>query len=111
MIENGWRNGWRSCVDHIIRPDSPCPVCRIAELEAEKEDYEEQWGKFEEEIERLRESEEFFSGKCGDAELKILELEETIKRVENEVHRGQISTWGTTEYWLGQIKAAIAGEG
>ena len=42
---------------------------------------------------------------------RIKELEATIKRVENEVHRGQISTWGTTEYWLGQIKAAIAGEG
>ena len=26
-------SGWRSCIDHIIRPDSPCPVCRIAELE------------------------------------------------------------------------------
>lgn len=22
-------NGWRACIDHIIRPDSPCPVCEI----------------------------------------------------------------------------------
>lgn len=28
--------GWRSCIDHIIRPDSPCPVCRIEELEASR---------------------------------------------------------------------------
>jgi len=26
--------GWRACIDHIIRPDSPCPVCRIAELKS-----------------------------------------------------------------------------
>jgi hypothetical protein len=29
--------GWRSCIDHIIRPDSPCPVCRITELTAQLE--------------------------------------------------------------------------
>jgi len=27
-------SGWRACVDHIIKPDSPCPVCRIEELKA-----------------------------------------------------------------------------
>jgi hypothetical protein len=27
--------GWRSCIDHIITPTSPCPVCKIVELEAE----------------------------------------------------------------------------
>jgi len=27
-------SGWRACIDHIIRPDSPCPVCRIEKLEA-----------------------------------------------------------------------------
>jgi hypothetical protein len=26
--------GWRSCIDHIIRPDSPCPVCALATAEA-----------------------------------------------------------------------------
>jgi len=25
-------HGWRSCIDHIIRPDSPCPVCKVEEL-------------------------------------------------------------------------------
>lgn len=30
-------HGWRSCIDHIIKPDSPCPVCRVEELEAEIE--------------------------------------------------------------------------
>jgi len=29
--------GWRSCIDHIIKPDSACPVCKITELEAENE--------------------------------------------------------------------------
>lgn len=24
--------GWRACIDHIIRPDSPCPVCEIERL-------------------------------------------------------------------------------
>ena len=27
-------HGWRSCIDHIIRPDSPCPVCKVEELTA-----------------------------------------------------------------------------
>lgn len=26
--------GWRACIDHIIKPESPCPVCRIEQLEA-----------------------------------------------------------------------------
>lgn len=37
-IEDGFSNaktqqqaGWRSCIDHIIKPDSPCPVCALAE--------------------------------------------------------------------------------
>ncbi len=28
-------SGWRACIDHIIRPDSPCPVCEIERLSAE----------------------------------------------------------------------------
>lgn len=30
-------SGWRACIDHIIRPDSPCPVCKIEELEEARE--------------------------------------------------------------------------
>ncbi len=30
-------NGWRACIDHIIRPDSPCPVCEIEKLTDEIE--------------------------------------------------------------------------
>ena len=30
-------NGWRACIDHIIRPDSPCPVCEIERLTAKVE--------------------------------------------------------------------------
>lgn len=26
--------GWRSCIDHIIKPESACPICRIEKLEA-----------------------------------------------------------------------------
>ena len=29
--------GWRACLDHIVRPDSPCPVCRVEALERENE--------------------------------------------------------------------------
>lgn len=29
--------GWRACIDHIIRPDSPCPVCEIEKLRAASE--------------------------------------------------------------------------
>lgn len=25
--------GWRSCIDHIIKPEDECPVCMIIELE------------------------------------------------------------------------------
>jgi len=38
-------HGWRSCIDHIIRPDSPCPVCRIEELIREWESQAEQYHK------------------------------------------------------------------
>ena len=31
------KNGWRCCVDHIIKPESKCPVCRIEELESDLE--------------------------------------------------------------------------
>ena len=27
--------GWRACIDHIIRSDSPCPVCEIESQTAE----------------------------------------------------------------------------
>jgi DNA repair exonuclease SbcCD ATPase subunit len=30
-------SGWRSCIDHIIKPSDPCPVCLIEELEAEND--------------------------------------------------------------------------
>ena len=30
-------SGWRSCIDHIIRPDSPCPVCGIERLTSDNE--------------------------------------------------------------------------
>ena len=33
-------NGWRACIDHIIRPDSPCPVCEIERLTAKVEQME-----------------------------------------------------------------------
>ena len=26
--------GWRSCIDHIIKPDNECPVCRFMKAEA-----------------------------------------------------------------------------
>ena len=29
--------GWRACIDHIIRPDSPCPVCEVEKLTDEIE--------------------------------------------------------------------------
>ena len=25
-------DGWRSCIDHIIKPESKCPVCKLEEL-------------------------------------------------------------------------------
>ena len=28
-----WKAGWRACIDHIIRPDSPCPVCKVEEVQ------------------------------------------------------------------------------
>jgi len=28
-LEEITKAGWRACIDHIIRPDSPCPVCRL----------------------------------------------------------------------------------
>src|SRR6056300_1760173 len=28
-------SGWRACIDHIIRPDSPCPVCENERLKAQ----------------------------------------------------------------------------
>ena len=27
-------HGWRSCIDHIIKPESDCPVCKIEQLQA-----------------------------------------------------------------------------
>ena len=27
-------HGWRSCIDHIIKPESACPVCKIESLQA-----------------------------------------------------------------------------
>jgi hypothetical protein len=27
--DNSAAKGWRVCIDHIIRPDSPCPVCAL----------------------------------------------------------------------------------
>jgi len=35
-IEAITKAGWRACIDHIIKPNSPCPVCRVIELEADK---------------------------------------------------------------------------
>jgi hypothetical protein len=29
--------GWRACIDHIIRPQDACPVCKIETLQAENE--------------------------------------------------------------------------
>ena len=29
--------GWRSCQDHIIKPEHPCPICRIERM-SEKAD-------------------------------------------------------------------------
>jgi hypothetical protein len=37
QIEKIKKGGWRSCIDHIIRPDSPCPVCEINALNAQLE--------------------------------------------------------------------------
>ena len=55
---------------------------RIAELEAIGDSTCENCAKLEDDVDRLRESEKFFSEKCGDAELKVLELEATIEKVE-----------------------------
>lgn len=33
-IERFEASGWRSCIDHIIKPEDPCPVCRIERLNA-----------------------------------------------------------------------------
>ena len=38
-VESFTNAGWRSCIDHIIKPETPCPVCR-AEL-AEQQVVEE----------------------------------------------------------------------
>ena len=54
----------------------------IAELEAIGDGTCENCAKLEDDVDRLRESEKFFSEKCGDAELKVLELEATIEKVE-----------------------------
>lgn len=44
--------GWRSCIDHIIRPDSPCPVCENERLRAlvsdaveDETEFETEWNK------------------------------------------------------------------
>ena len=42
-------DGWRSCIDHIIKPESACPVCAIEQLEErikeleEKSAFNERW--------------------------------------------------------------------
>ena len=33
-IERLKNTDWRSCIDHIIRKDSPCPVCENEKLQA-----------------------------------------------------------------------------
>ena len=35
LLEDIKTAGWRSCIDHIIKPDSPCPVCLLAEKDIE----------------------------------------------------------------------------
>ena len=35
--------GWRSCIDHIIKPESSCPVCRIEELTARVQYLVDHW--------------------------------------------------------------------
>jgi hypothetical protein len=34
--------GWRACIDHIIRPDSPCPVCVHEQLRGALEECRDQ---------------------------------------------------------------------
>lgn len=31
-LEYNPKAGWRSCIDHIIKPESTCPVCEIERL-------------------------------------------------------------------------------
>ena len=30
-IEEITKSGWRCCIDHIIKPESPCPICALTE--------------------------------------------------------------------------------
>ena len=40
-LERMRQAGWRACVDHIIKPDSPCPVCALREAECALREAEE----------------------------------------------------------------------
>ena len=48
---------------------------RIAELKDDLQKYQEEIDRYDAEADRLRKSEKFFAGRCGDAELRIAELE------------------------------------
>lgn len=32
--------GWRSCIDHLIKPSDPCPVCRLSAVSKLLDDWE-----------------------------------------------------------------------
>ena len=59
---------------------------RIAELEAIGDGTCENCAKLEDDVDRLRESEKFFAERCGDAELKVLELQAQVANFESDAY-------------------------
>jgi hypothetical protein len=69
--------GWRCCIDHIIKPESPCPICKVEKLQTRIEELENRIDVYAEDvclkqakrIEELEEAIDKIVEACGDAAL------------------------------------------
>lgn len=43
LVEEIQKAGWRACIDHIIKPESQCPVCYASELAARVQYLVDHW--------------------------------------------------------------------